>query len=198
MQEIGSVQSGAYYARVQGATSKEQSDDDQVRHGSDGTSGRKSVREQIDSSVDIKLGAKEKFWEKPDEGSNSEPDEDSSSEKLKDALLVSFIDWISGHLNSGSVAPAMSAASKNKLLKSANGEIDSAESAGRMAREIASNRPMSLLVQANVGQDTALHLLSAGTLAEAVQEPDQKQHTLFDADYMDVRTKVSKISHRPT
>ena len=189
MQEVGNVQSGACCARVQNTVSREQSDDDQVRHGPGGTSDRVPARAKVASSPDIKPDGTSKFLEKPDE--------DSSSEKLKDALLVSFIDWFSGHLTTGSYTPEISAASEGKLAKSMSREADSAQSVGRMAREITSNHHTSLLIQANVAQDTALHLLSVGALAEAVQEPDQKQHTLFDADYMDVRTKVAKMPHGP-
>jgi hypothetical protein len=91
----------------------------------------------------------------------------------------------------------MSAASEGKAERSLNREIDSAQTADRMASEITSNRPMSLMAQANVTQDAALHLLSMGALAETIQEPGQKPHTLFDADYMDVRTKVAKMPHGP-
>jgi len=40
-------------------------------------------------------------------------------------------------------------------------------------------------------------LLSVGALAETIQEPDHKEHTLFDADYMDVPAKTAKMPHMP-
>ena len=122
---------------------------------------------------------------------------DSSSEKLKDALLTSFVDWFSEHSKTGSDVPEISASSADKPESGASREIVAAQAAGRVASEIASNRPMSLIAQANVTQDAALHLLSMGALAETIQEPGQKPHTLFDADYMDVRTKVAKMPHEP-
>ena len=122
---------------------------------------------------------------------------DSSSEKLKDALLVSFLDWSSGHSKTGSDMPEISASSEGKPESGASWEIVAAQVVGRVASEIASNRPMSQKAQANVTQDAALHLLSMGALAETIQEPGQKPHTLFDADYMDVRTKVAKMPNEP-
>lgn len=172
MQEVGNVQSGGYRARVLNAASREGSDSGQVRRRAGPERARKT-------------------------GFAEDSAEDRSSDKLKDALLVSFLDWFSEHFTTGSKTPEMSSASEGKPERGAGREIVADQTADRVAEEIASNRPLSLLLQANVTQDTALYLLSAGALAETVQEPGQKPHTLFDADYMDLRTKTAKMPNTP-
>ena len=121
---------------------------------------------------------------------------DSSSDKLKDALLTSFIDWLSEHVKIVFDAGETPISSGNKSATDIKQEIIAPKIRDSMASLIAANRTMSLLVQANVTQDTALHLLSTGALAETVPEPGQKQQALFEADAMGIRARA-KVAQKP-
>jgi len=122
--------------------------------------------------------------------------ENSSSDKLKDALLTSFINWLSDHIKMIAGAEETPISSGNKSATDIRQEIIAPKVRDSMASLITANRTMSLLVQANATQDTALHLLTTGALAETVPEPGQKQQTLFEADDMGIRARA-KVAQKP-
>ncbi len=119
----------------------------------------------------------------------------SSSDKLKDALRVSFTDWLSESFSAGG-GNKTSVSSKNKSLADRSQEVISAKMVDGMAQQITANSAVSRLAQANVTQDVALYLLSVGALTEAVPEPEQKQLTLFETDEMGMRIKT-RVPPRP-
>lgn len=123
-------------------------------------------------------------------------DRASSSGKLKDTLLMSFIDWFHEHLKIAGHIEKVSTASKNDLLSDISRKISDSGVAEYVAGRIAADSEFALRAQANVSENTALHLLSAGAVAETVHEPGQKQQTLFDADDtgVRVRAKVAQTS----
>lgn len=175
MQHLGSVRAGVYSAYGRGARG-------------DGGIGNRQTEGDVGSSADAKpLYAPESI------GTASQ---DSSSEKLKDAFLMSIINWLSEHLKTVAGTGGVSISSGNKSVSGTNLSIVAEAAANGTVDRIAAEGDISLRAQANVAEDTALHLLSAGALAETVQEPGHKHQTLFEADDVDLRIRA-KVSQTP-
>lgn len=175
MQQVGSVYNGGHGAHTNSA------------HGN-GAFGSQKADRDVRSSADAELVRTAKFAENPPAG--------SSSEKLKDSLLMSFINWFSEHLKTVAGSEKTPISSDSKSVSDTGRKIIAEVAADGSTNRIAADRDISLRAQANVTEDAALHLLSAGALAETIPEPGQKHQSLFDTDDVGVRVRA-KVSQTP-
>lgn len=175
MQQVGCVHHGGYNA-YPGST-----------YGN-GATGSQQADHKVEASANAELVRTAELSKNPPEG--------SSSDKLKDSLLMSFINWVSEHLNTVVGTGEASISSGKNSSSGTNRKIISAATPENTANRISDDRDASLRAQANIADDTALHLLSAGALAETISEPGQKHQTLFDADDAGVRVRA-KVAQTP-
>jgi len=175
MQQVGCVHHVGYNAYTGSA------------HGN-GATGSQQAGHNVEASANAELVRTTEFSQNPPEG--------SSSDKLKDSLLMSFVNWVSGRLNTVVGTGETSISSNKKSVSGISQKIIAAGAPKSTASRISADRNTSLRAQANIADDAALHLLSAGALAETISEPGQKHQTLFDADDAGVRVRA-KVAQTP-
>ena len=166
MQQVGSVHDGARRAYA-------------GRANVDGTIGNNQTERAVGASTKSESVRTIKSKVNPQRG--------GGSGRLKDALLMSFINWFSEHLKTEVGTEEASISSDRKSVSGMSLKIIAATAA---------EPDISLRAQANVTEDTALHLLSAGAIAETIPEQGQKHQSPFGADDVGSRERA-RISQMP-